>query len=149
LVAVRDATQAGIAVVNTPETNARSGAEHAVALMLTAAGGRPSHPRRKFRLRVFILANESKAAREYLTLIRVFEQLRALGYDGSHDAVQRYTKARQKDRAYNRRLPLRRISKPHALGSTLAVAGYLEMRPGDILLPASARHPICDQVSPL
>jgi hypothetical protein len=57
------------------------------------------------------LANESKAAREYLTLIRVFEQLRALGYDGSHDAVQRYTKARQKDRAYNRRLPLRRISK--------------------------------------
>jgi hypothetical protein len=114
-----------------------------------AAGGRPSHRRRKLRLRVFVLANESKAAREYLTLIRVFEELRALGYDGSHDAVQRYTKARQKDRAYNRHLPLRRISKPHALGSTLADAGYLEMRPGDILLPASARHPICDQVSPL
>jgi D-3-phosphoglycerate dehydrogenase len=45
LVAVRDATQAGIAVVNTPETNARSGAEHAVALMLTLATMLPAADR--------------------------------------------------------------------------------------------------------
>jgi transposase len=40
-----------------------------------------------------LLGNESKAARERLTLIRVFEELRGLGYDGSYDAVRRYAKA--------------------------------------------------------
>jgi transposase len=45
-----------------------------------------------------LLANDSKVARERLTLIRVFEELRALGYDGGYDAVRRYTKAWQKDR---------------------------------------------------
>jgi hypothetical protein len=29
-----------------------------------------------------LLANETKAARERLTLIRIFEELRALGYAG-------------------------------------------------------------------
>ena len=38
-------------------------------------------------------ANEGKAARERLTLIRIFEELRGLGYDGSYDAVRRYAKA--------------------------------------------------------
>ena len=37
-----------------------------------------------------LLANEGKAARERLTLIRVFEELRGLGYDGGYDAVRRY-----------------------------------------------------------
>jgi transposase len=36
--------------------------------------------------------NEGKAARERLTLIRVFEELRGLGYEGSYDAVRRYAK---------------------------------------------------------
>ena len=40
-----------------------------------------------------LLANEGKPARERLTLIRIFEELRALGYDGSYDAVRRYAKA--------------------------------------------------------
>ncbi len=39
-----------------------------------------------------LLANEGKAARERLTLIRIFEELRALGYEGSYDAVRRYAK---------------------------------------------------------
>src|SRR5947209_11572853 len=39
-----------------------------------------------------LLANESKAARERLTLIRMFEELRGLGYEGSYDAVRRYAR---------------------------------------------------------
>jgi hypothetical protein len=34
-----------------------------------------------------LLENEGKPARERLTLIRIFEELRALGYEGSYDAV--------------------------------------------------------------
>jgi transposase len=37
-----------------------------------------------------LLANEAKAPRERLTLIRLFEDLRGRGYDGSYDAVRRY-----------------------------------------------------------
>jgi hypothetical protein len=37
-------------------------------------------------------ANEGKPARERLTLIRIFEELRALGYEGSYHAVRRYAK---------------------------------------------------------
>src|SRR6266567_2433128 len=40
-----------------------------------------------------LLANEGKPGRERLTLIRVFEELRGLGYEGSYDAVRRYAKA--------------------------------------------------------
>src|SRR6266849_1971478 len=36
--------------------------------------------------------NETRPARERLTLIRVFEKLRGLGYEGSYDAVRRYAK---------------------------------------------------------
>src|SRR5947207_852956 len=36
--------------------------------------------------------NEAKPARERLTLIWVFEELRGLGYEGSYDAVRRYAK---------------------------------------------------------
>src|SRR5712672_2657713 len=39
-----------------------------------------------------LLANEEKPAPERLTLIRIFEELRALGYEGSYDAVRRYAK---------------------------------------------------------
>src|SRR5215475_485194 len=44
-------------------------------------------------LDALLLANEGKASRERLTLIRVFEALRASGYDGSYDAVRRYAKS--------------------------------------------------------
>ena len=39
-----------------------------------------------------LLANEGKPARERLTLIRMFEELRGLGYEGSYDAVRRYAR---------------------------------------------------------
>ena len=39
-----------------------------------------------------LLANEAKAARERLTLIRLFEELRGRGYDGGYDAVRRYAR---------------------------------------------------------
>jgi transposase len=48
---------------------------------------------RRGQLDALLLANEGKAARERLTLIRIFEELRALGYEGSYDAVRRYAKA--------------------------------------------------------
>jgi transposase len=40
-----------------------------------------------------LLANEARPARERLTLIRTFEELRGLGYDGSYDALRRYARA--------------------------------------------------------
>src|SRR5215472_1822621 len=40
-----------------------------------------------------LLANEGKPARERLTLMRVFEELRGLGYEGGYDSVRRYAKA--------------------------------------------------------
>ena len=39
-----------------------------------------------------LLASAGKPARERLTLIRIFEELRAVGYEGSYDAVRRYAK---------------------------------------------------------
>jgi transposase len=44
------------------------------------------------QLDALLLANEGKSARERLTLIRMFEELRGLGYEGSYDAVRRYAK---------------------------------------------------------
>jgi transposase len=45
-----------------------------------------------------LMANEVKATRERLTLIRVFEELREAGFKGSYDAVRRYAKAWGKER---------------------------------------------------
>ncbi len=39
-----------------------------------------------------LAANAKASARERLTLIRVFEELRGLGYDGGYDAVRRYAR---------------------------------------------------------
>src|SRR5207248_10676516 len=44
------------------------------------------------QLDALLLANEGKAARERLTLIRMLEELCGLGYKGSYDAVRRYAK---------------------------------------------------------
>ena len=49
------------------------------------------------RLDVVLLTNEAKPARERLTLIRVFEELRGAGFDGSYDAVRRYARAWRKE----------------------------------------------------
>src|SRR5438093_2489178 len=40
-----------------------------------------------------LLENEGQPGRERLALSRIFEELRALGYGGSYDAVRRYAKA--------------------------------------------------------
>jgi len=45
-----------------------------------------------------LLANEGKAARERLTLVRLFEELRRQGYDGSYDSVRRYARRWSKER---------------------------------------------------
>ena len=51
------------------------------------------------RLDLLLLENDGKPARERLTLIRVFEELRALGYEGGYDAVRRYARAWGKEHA--------------------------------------------------
>src|SRR3984885_1412825 len=51
------------------------------------------------RLDSLLLENDGKPARERLTLIRVFEELHALGYEGGYDAVRRYARAWSKERA--------------------------------------------------
>jgi transposase len=43
--------------------------------------------------------NAGKAPRERLTLIRLFEELRALGYEGGYDAVRRYARAWSREHA--------------------------------------------------
>ena len=41
--------------------------------------------------------NSGKSVRERLTLIRIFEELRGLGYDGGYDAVRRYARTWQRE----------------------------------------------------
>src|SRR6476619_2554115 len=45
-----------------------------------------------------LAGNAAKAAREQLTLIRIFEELRERGYDGGYDAVRRYARRWSKER---------------------------------------------------
>ena len=42
------------------------------------------------RLEASLEANAQKAARERLTLVRIFEEMQGLGFDGSYAAVRRY-----------------------------------------------------------
>ena len=53
---------------------------------------RPRLGRWKADLDRLLLENAGKSARERLTLIRLFEELRALGYGGGYDAVRRYAR---------------------------------------------------------
>ncbi len=46
-----------------------------------------------------LAVNEAKPNRERLTLTRIFEELRGLGYEGGYDAVRRYARGWQRDRA--------------------------------------------------
>ena len=55
------------------------------------------------RLDRLLAANEAKPGRERLTLIRVFEALRGLGYEGGYDAVRRYARAWRREQVRRRR----------------------------------------------
>src|SRR5260221_14356359 len=44
-----------------------------------------------------LASNVAKSAREQLTLIRIFEELRERGYDGGYDAVRRYARRWSKE----------------------------------------------------
>ena len=46
-----------------------------------------------------LITNASAAARERLTLIRIFEELRGLGYAGGYDAVRRYARRWSREHA--------------------------------------------------
>jgi len=50
------------------------------------------------KLDEFLQGNAGKPPRERLTLIRIFEELRAVGYEGGYDAVRRYARSWSKTR---------------------------------------------------
>ena len=52
----------------------------------------PKLGRWKADLDRILASNEAKQVRERLTLIRVFEELQGLGYEGGYDAVRRYAR---------------------------------------------------------
>jgi transposase len=60
---------------------------------------RPRLGRWKADLDRMLVANAGKAVRERLTLIRLFEELRGLGYEGGYDAVRRYARSWSLDNA--------------------------------------------------
>jgi transposase len=45
-----------------------------------------------------LLGNDGKPARERLTLIRIFEEMRDLGFEGGYDAIRRYAKGWARER---------------------------------------------------
>ena len=61
----------------------------------------PKLGRWKADLDRILASNEARQVRERLTLIRVFEELRALGYDGGYDAVRRYARGWQRERSFS------------------------------------------------
>ncbi len=60
---------------------------------------RPKLGRWTAELDRLLTANTNSSARERLTLIRLFEELRALGYEGGYDAVRRYARTWCKEHA--------------------------------------------------
>jgi transposase len=53
----------------------------------------------KDQLEAMLASNAAKPGRERLTLIRIFEELRGLGYEGGYDAVRRYARSWRQQRA--------------------------------------------------
>jgi transposase len=58
-----------------------------------------------------LAGNAAKPAREQLTLIRVFEELRGRGYDGGYDAVRRYARQWSKERGQSTAAACQRARK--------------------------------------
>jgi hypothetical protein len=73
-----------------------------------------------------LLANEGKPARERLTLIRLFEELRGRGYGGGYDAVRRYAGRWSTERghstaaAYGEGRPCPALPQPDAVRARLS-----------------------------
>ena len=59
---------------------------------------RPKLGRWTAELDELLTGNAAKPAREQLTLIRIFEDLRGRGYEGGYDAVRRYARRWAKER---------------------------------------------------
>ena len=79
----------------------------------------PKLGRWKAELDRLLAANEAKPARERLTLIRVFEALRALGYAGGYDAAQTIPRSPTASTTWPRSTP-RRGATPRPSRSTSA-----------------------------
>ncbi len=71
----------------------------------------------------FLLANEGKASRERLILIRICEEARAIGYEGNYDAVRRYAKTWAKARGSAIAMPMCRsiMGRVRRISSTAAM----------------------------
>jgi transposase len=61
---------------------------------------RPKLGRWTAELEELLAGNETKPAREQLTLIRIYEALRGRGYAGGYDAVRRYARRWSKERGH-------------------------------------------------
>src|ERR1700704_4181825 len=62
---------------------------------------RPKLGRWTEELEALLTGNVAKSAREQLTLIRIFEELRGRGYGGGYDAVRRYAGRWSKERGHS------------------------------------------------
>jgi len=94
--------------------------------------GREVQPHRKLgrwmaELGALLAGNTVKPAREQLTLIRVFEELRERGYEGGYDAVRRYARRWASERASATASLYRELSHYTRDRPSLAQSGRLQV----------------------
>ena len=115
---------------------------------------RPKIGRWKAELDGLLAKNAEATGRERLTLIRLFEELRGLGYDGGYDAVRRY--ARAWGRAHAGQTSEAYVPLSFAPGEALSVRLEPRNRPdewcdgdgkGCSRPPVPQPHDVCSRVS--